>query len=115
VELIERYRLAEAYLGEGAPLAALETLDPMRAELSGVAGAQLLLGRAYFHSAQLNRARLAFERVLALDPVEDYAHFALGRIAERLSRPVEAISHYRVAVALSPRPEYRARLTALKR
>lgn len=115
MDLIERYRLAETYLNDGAPLAALETLQVMEDELSGMAAAQQLLGRAYFHSAQLSRARAAFQRVLALDPVEDYAHFALGRIAERQSRPAEAIAHYRVAVSLSSRPEYQARLAALGR
>lgn len=115
MDLVERYRLAETYLDDGAPLAALDTLRPVEGELADTAAGQLLFARAYYHSAQLHRAQRAFERVLEFDPVDDYARFALGRTLERQNRPTEAAAHYRLAVALSPRPEYRHRLAALDR
>jgi tetratricopeptide (TPR) repeat protein len=113
MDLVQRYRLAQDYLDDGAPLAAVETLRPVEAELTETASGQLLLARAYYHSAQLTRAERAFARVVELNPADDYARFALGRTLERQSRPGEAMAHYRVAVALSPRPEYLERLAAL--
>ncbi len=110
--LFDRYRLAEAHLEHGEPLAAVETLEPMVDELNDVAAGQLLLGRAYFASAQLRRAQQAFERVVALDPTDDYAHFALGRTFERQGVVDSAITHYRLAAAMDARPEYHERLAA---
>ncbi|MGH3094433.1 MAG: tetratricopeptide repeat protein [Streptosporangiales bacterium] len=112
--VIERVRLAETYLDQNAPLAALETLHPVEDELAGVTAGELLLARGYFGSAQLSRAEEAFRRVIELDPVDDYAHFALGRTLERQGRGSEAAGYYRMAVAMNPRPEYQQRLLALE-
>ena len=102
---MERYRLAEGFLDIGKPLEALDLLEPMAAQLAGASG-QLLLGRAYFHSAQLNRARAALERSVELAPTDAYARFVLGRTLQRQSRHDEAATHFRVAAALDPRPEF---------
>lgn len=114
MSVIERMRLAESYLEQKAPLAALETLRPVEDELAGVVSGELLLARGYFASAQLSRAEEAFRRVLELDPVDEYAHFALGRTLERRGRSSEARGYYRRAVAMNPRPEYRRRLESLE-
>jgi Flp pilus assembly protein TadD len=66
----------------------------------------LLLARAYFATARLGRAEAAFRRVLEIDPTDDHARFGLGRTLERQSRHDEALAHYRIAVALSPEPDY---------
>ena len=60
------------------------------------------LGRAYFNSAQHERALGTFERLLELDPSADYAHYALGQSLKRLGRRDEAGTHLRLAVALRP-------------
>ncbi len=104
---IERYRLAEMYLDAGDPLEALRLLEPLTDELRTHASGQLLLGRAYYHSAQLARAQEAFERVVEMAPTDAYARFALGRTLQRRSRHDEAKVHFRVAAALDPRPEFR--------
>jgi hypothetical protein len=44
--------------------------------------------------------------VVELDPVDDFARFALGRCLERQSRHAEALPHYRLAAAMRPDPEY---------
>ncbi|TQM02942.1 tetratricopeptide repeat protein [Pseudonocardia kunmingensis] len=106
----DRYRFAQVLLDGGEPLEALALLQPVEEEIDGNAAALLLLGRAYFRSAQLERAREAFARVVALDPTDTYARFLLGRALERQSRLGEAQVQYRVAVAMSDRPEYRERL-----
>jgi Flp pilus assembly protein TadD len=107
----ERYRLAEAYLDAGDPLEALRLLEPLTDELRMHAGGQLLLGRAYYHSAQLGRAQEALERAVEMAPTDAYARFALGRTLQRRSRHDEAKVHFRVAAALDSRPEFLERVS----
>ncbi|WP_137123150.1 tetratricopeptide repeat protein [Segeticoccus rhizosphaerae] len=106
----ELFRVAEFQLELARPLEALRTLEPIADEIADSASGQLLLARAYFHSAQLSRAEKSFRRVLELDPADHYARFALGRSLERQGRRDEAVGQYRLAVAMHDSPEYRERL-----
>ena len=40
--------------------------------------------------------------MLELAPVDDYAHYALGRCLEKLGRETEANGHYKLASSLRP-------------
>jgi Flp pilus assembly protein TadD len=60
-----------------------------------------LLGRAYFHSAQLRRAEATFRRLVELDPVDAWAHAALARALERQGRDSEAGAYRRLHAAMS--------------
>lgn len=60
-----------------------------------------LLGRAYFHSAQLRRAEATFRKLVELDPVDSWAHCALARSLERQGREEEANPHRRLHAAMS--------------
>jgi tetratricopeptide (TPR) repeat protein len=60
------------------------------------------LGRAYFNSGQAESARATFEALVDIDPSSHYGHFALGQSLKRLGRRIEAGTHLRLAVALSP-------------
>jgi tetratricopeptide (TPR) repeat protein len=72
------------------------------------------LGRACFNSAQYDRARETFERLLEVDPSSPYAHFGLGQSLKRLGRRAEARTNLRLAVALNPRSSlYRGALARL--
>ncbi|MEW5991374.1 MAG: tetratricopeptide repeat protein [Chloroflexota bacterium] len=72
------------------------------------------LGRACFNSAQYDRARETFERLLEVDPSSPYAHFGLGQSLKRLGRRSEARTHLRLAVALDPRSSvYRSALARI--
>ena len=72
------------------------------------------LGRAFFNSAQYDRSRETFERLLEVDPSSPYAHFGLGQSLKRLGRRAEARTHLRLAVALDPRSSlYRGALARL--
>src|SRR5947209_10286304 len=72
------------------------------------------LGRAYFNSAQPERARETFEALLEVDPSSHYGHFALGQSLKRVGRPGEARTHLRLAIALEPRSAlYRSALARL--
>ncbi len=72
------------------------------------------LGRAYFMSGQVERARETFEALLVVDPSSHYGHYALGRALVRLGRVDEARTHLRLAVALAPESRlYRGGLNRL--
>lgn len=59
-----------------------------------------LLARAYYHSAQLDRAAHELRTLVEQDPADAYAHLMLGRTLERQSRPREASRHLRLAEAM---------------
>src|SRR5215204_380224 len=107
---VELFRRAELLLASRRPLAALDTLAPVLDAEPDKPSVQLLAGRAYFHSAQLNRAEQAFRRVLDLDPADHYARFVLGRTLQRQGRLTEAQTQLRMAAAMDPRPEYQEAL-----
>jgi tetratricopeptide (TPR) repeat protein len=74
------------------------------------------LGRAYFRSGRYAQAGEEFAAVVEQHPVNDFAHFCLGRSLEKTGRVREAKRH--LALATSLRPDradyrhYRARLEA---
>lgn len=63
------------------------------------------LGRAYFRTRRYSEAAVEFEAVVELYPVNDYAHFCLGRSLELSGRPDRARRH--LAIASNLRPERR--------
>ena len=102
----ERYRLGQAYVADGDGLSAARVLEPAIETEPTSAALWLLLAQAYFASARLRRAQAAFERVVEIDPTDAHGRFGLGRALERQSRYGEALAQYRIAVALSPEPDY---------
>lgn len=60
------------------------------------------LGRAYYNSGQVDRARETFEQLLEVDPSSHYGHYALGQSLKRLGQLEEAGTHLRLAAALDP-------------
>jgi FMN reductase len=70
-------------------------------EVPELTAPRLLLARAYYHSAQLNRAEEQLRLVIDRDPVEHYAHLMLGRTLERQARHDEAAPWLRMADAFS--------------
>ncbi len=63
------------------------------------------LGRAYFRNRQFAEAAAEFEAVVESHPVDDYAHFCLGR-ALSLTGDRERARHH-LALASNLRPERR--------
>ncbi|MGA7690180.1 MAG: tetratricopeptide repeat protein [Jiangellales bacterium] len=107
-------RRADDLVAQRRPAEALDVLAPLLSDEPDSRSVLELAGRAYFYRAQLDHAERAFSRLVELDPTDAYARFALGRVCERRSRVTEAVSHYRVAVALNPRPEYAQGLARLQ-
>jgi len=72
------------------------------------------MGRAYYNSRQHDLARTAFEHLLELEPNSHYGHFGLGEALRKLGERDAAVTHLRLAVAMSPDSElYRAALVRL--
>jgi Flp pilus assembly protein TadD len=108
--LFESFRRAEMLVARSRPLDALQALEPVLENRPDDVSVQLLAGRAYLNSAQLQRAESAFVRVLELDPADHYARFALGKALQRQGRLPEAHAQLRLAAAMDPRPEYQEAL-----
>ena len=66
------------------------------------------LGRAYFRTGRFAKAAAEFQAVVDRHPVDDFAHFCLGRSLEKSGRPREARKHLALAANLRPeRADYR--------
>jgi Flp pilus assembly protein TadD len=63
------------------------------------------LGRAYFRSGRFAPAAAEFEAVVESHPVNDYAHFCLGRALSKTGEKRRARHH--LALACNLRPERR--------
>lgn len=100
------YERAHVHFEMNDYVEATRLLEPLTAEQPRNVSVRLLLARAYYHSAQLQKAEAEFRAVTELDPVEDYAWFCLGRALERQSRPAEAVTCFKVAAAMRPSDEY---------
>lgn len=79
-----------------------EMLDGLDGDsvLHGTTEARLLLGRAYYHSAQLGRAEEVVRDLLIDVPHEPYAQLLLGRILQRTGRSDAAKGHLKMAQLL---------------
>ena len=66
------------------------------------------LGRAYFRSRRFAAAAAEFEAVVETHPVNDYAHFCLGRALTKTGERKRARHHLALASNLRPdRRDYR--------
>jgi tetratricopeptide (TPR) repeat protein len=83
----------------------LEQARAMEPEKSSIREA---LGRAYFRTGRYEAASVEFQAVVDRHPVNDFAHFCLGRSLEKSGRPREARKHLALAASMRPeRADYR--------
>lgn len=105
-ELFKRgSRLLEAgdFMAASVPLEQARRLEPDKSSVREA------LGRAYFRSHRFREAAEEFAAVVEQNPVNDYAHFCLGRALEKLGRREEARRHAALAANMRPdRADYRA-------
>jgi tetratricopeptide (TPR) repeat protein len=109
------YQQGRRRLAEGNPHGAAAALEEALARQAAEdqpehASLHEALGRAYFASSQIQRARAEFERTLESDPSNDYAHYGIGRCYERQGRLADAAKHFKIANALADHDLYRAAL-----
>ena len=108
------YRRGMQLLEDGSFEAATEPLAEVARRAPEKSSVREALGRAYFRNHQFEEAATEFEAVVETHPVNDYAHFCLGR-ALSLTGQTERARHH-LALASNLRPErrdyriYRARL-----
>ncbi|MFI2209734.1 DsbA family protein [Streptomyces sp. NPDC020141] len=99
---VERLRRAESLMDQRDPLGALTLLRPLQDAFGDDRGVRTLAARAYFASAQLNRARSTLEPLVSETPDDAYLRLLLGRTLERQGLGEEARPHLRLAAASSP-------------
>jgi predicted DsbA family dithiol-disulfide isomerase len=101
-EEVERLRRAEALLELANPLGALELLGPLTETHADDRNVRFLAARAYYRSAQLNRARSTLEALLEERADDAYAHLLLGRTLQRQGERDLAEPHLRLAAVMDP-------------
>src|SRR5437763_2848219 len=70
------------------------------------------LARALYASGRMAGARREFAKAVALDPVNDYAHFGLALACERTGQRTRAVAHLKLAVAMRPGVDHYERALA---
>ena len=107
-KVYDLYRRGSDLLDHGDFSAAaipLEKAREMEPEKSSIREA---LGRAYFRTGRYAAAAGEFQAVVDRYPVNDFAHFCLGRSLQKTGRTREARKHLALAASLRPeRADYR--------
>jgi Flp pilus assembly protein TadD len=103
-EAYDLYQLGWARLREGMPAQATVPLEKARRLEPEKASIREALGIAYFRITDWASAEREFRKILELSPVDDYAHYALGRSLLQQGRREEASRHLKLARFLKPRP-----------
>ena len=104
-EAYTRFQEGSRLLDSGnthAAVVALERARDLEPEKGSIREA---LARAYFRSQRVDAALAEFEKVLELDPVNDYAHFGLGMCLLRKGDRAAARGHLKMATIMRPGEE----------
>src|SRR5579859_5140361 len=110
-EVYDNFQEGRRRLRRGQAAQATVPLEKARRSEPNKASIRETLGIAYFRIGRYAEAEAEFRAVLDISPVDDYAHYALGRCLEQLGRAAEAATHYKLARSLKPGEEaYEARL-----
>jgi Flp pilus assembly protein TadD len=99
------YRKGMELLEDGSFEEAAEPLAEAARRAPEKSSVREALGRAYFRSHRFEQAATEFEAVVETHPVNDYAHFCLGR-ALSLTGQMKRARHH-LALASNLRPERR--------
>ena len=114
-QVYDLFKRGSDLLDNGDFAAATIPLEQARAMEPDKTSIREALGRAYFHAARYAEAREEFAAVVEHSPVNDFAHFCLGRALEKTGRKTDARRHLKLAVGLRPdREDYRAYLNRIR-
>jgi Flp pilus assembly protein TadD len=103
------YRRGSELLDAGDFAAAAVPLERARRLEPDKTSIREALGRAYFRSGRFEQARDEFAAVVEQAPVNDYAHFCLGKALAKTGRREAARRHAMLAASMRPdRADYRA-------
>jgi Flp pilus assembly protein TadD len=98
------FQKGKAHLKRGMPAQATVALEKAKKREPDKASIREALGIAYFRIRRWDAAEAEFRKVLELSPVNDYAHYALGRCLEKQGRMHEANGHFKLASSTNPSP-----------
>ncbi|MDX6490695.1 MAG: hypothetical protein QOD43_940 [Gaiellaceae bacterium] len=114
-ETFELFQQGREHLSKGRAAQATVALEKAKAREPEKASIREALGIAYFRIKRYAEAEAEFRKMLELAPVDDYAHYALGRCLEKLGRQAEANGHYKLASSLRPGSrDYESRIKNLE-
>jgi Flp pilus assembly protein TadD len=113
-ETFDLFQQGRAHLRKGRAAQATVALEKAKRREPEKASIREALGIAYFRIHRYEEAASEFRKVLELAPVDDYAHYALGRCLEKQGRAAEANGHYKLASSLRPgQADYESRIRDL--
>src|SRR5213595_487163 len=113
-ETFDLFQQGRSHLKKGMAAQATVALEKAKAREPDKASIREALGIAYFRIHRYAEAESEFRKVLELAPVDDYAHYALGRCLEKQGKAHEANGHYKLANSLRPgKEDYRSRIKDL--
>ena len=98
----ELFQQGREHLAKGRAAQATVALEKAKAREPDKASIREALGIAYFRIKRYSEAETEFRKMLELAPVDDYAHYALGRCLEKQGREHEANGHYKLASSMRP-------------
>ena len=101
-DVYEAFQEGRRRLRAGHTAQATVPLEKAKRREPGKASVRETLGIAYFRLRRYEEAASEFRAVLEISPVNDYAHYALGRCLEKLGRVTEAQGHFKLARSLRP-------------
>ena len=108
-QVYEAFRRGSELLEAGDFAAATVPLERARRLEPDKTSIREALGRAYFRSGRFEKAGAEFAAVVERAPVNDFAHFCLGKALVKTGRPREARHHAVLAAGMRPdRADYRA-------
>ena len=109
------FQRGRTHLRSGMAAQATVALEKAKRREPDKASIREALGIAYFRIRRYDEAEAEFRTALELSPVNDYAHYALGRCLEMQGKHAEAQGHYKLASSLRPgSKQYRARILELE-
>jgi Flp pilus assembly protein TadD len=113
-ETFDLFQQGRDHLAHGRAAQATVPLEKAKKREPEKASIREALGIAYFRIRRYAEAEAEFRKMLELAPVDDYAHYALGRCLEKQGREQEANGHYKLASSLRPgSADYESRIKNL--
>jgi Flp pilus assembly protein TadD len=114
-ETYELFRQGRQHMAAGMNAQATVALEKAKRREPEKTSIREALGIAYFRIRRFSEAESEFRAILELQPIDHYAHFALGRCLEKQGKPQEAVGHLRLATFFRPQSnDYRRALEALE-
>jgi Flp pilus assembly protein TadD len=107
-ETYDLFQQGRNHLQQGMAAQATVALEKAKRREPDKASIREALGIAYFRIHRYEEAASEFRKMLELAPVDDYAHYALGRCLEKQGRQTEANGHYKLASSLRPQSRHYA-------